>query len=133
MPTRSQLRLKRTGDQSGVIRWFNEHHTDVSKLHQQACCGTYVGPLKPNSNNAGWSVDVKKYHICHSWSTWNLNLGLMFRSYFDDFNHTVGTTYEYMIQYLLLFTCYLSDCTTGLIQHFQNYDRYTFDQFLRYF
>ena len=48
---------------------------------------TYVGPLKPNSNNAGWSVDVKKYHICHSWSTWNLNLGLMFRSYFDDFNH----------------------------------------------
>ena len=48
---------------------------------------TYVGLLKPNSNNAGWSVDTKKYHICHSWSMWNLNLGLMFRSYFDDFNH----------------------------------------------
>ena len=58
---------------------------------------TYVGPLKPNSNNAGWSVDVKKYHICHSWSTWNLNLGLMFRSYFDDFNHRIYNVYVYFV------------------------------------
>ena len=49
---------------------FSPYLTDIS-------INTYIMSLKMVLDNAGWSVDVDRYHICHRGMVSNSKFGLM--------------------------------------------------------